>query len=425
MNYENALKLAYQAEYFVLSGCLKSVELAYEAIRTLEIDDFLPGTEHRQIFKAIKSLMNDENDVNRVSISQRVPAEIGEYIAMLNPFSVLSERQFIDYLTQVKEFASKRKLLNLTNRIGKESQDGSISDVVNRLIVEAHAIADRTKRRGGINMDDAVQEHDNFVDALIAGEIKTISGPLPGLEEITLYPGNQVIIGAHTSVGKSAFAIHWATILARNGLRVLFISGEMTQVEMVQRVASDVAGLGIGLMRSRGIKLSGHRDFLKFRDDIRESGGELKIRYIPGANEIDISAELDAMTVTGGTDALFVDYIQALECHAASRKSLREQIGYLSRWFRKQGDVRGMVTIVMSQLSRPGKEDRYSNRPPTIWDLKESGNLENDPDVVILLHREKSADYRNWNIQVMCVKNRNGSLCDQTYEFDSWKAQWR
>ena len=423
------VKIVMQSEYYVLNGCMCSRSFAYLAAKELVEDDFLPGTICRPIFNAMKELVGIGDVINRVSVSKRLMTrgiDLGVELAGLSEYSYSgTENHFRYYLDQVKENGRKRRLKNLANKFGADKQDEvPASQIVKELISEAQKIAEGSDPRGGANMDDAVREHDNFVDQLMAGEIKTISGPLHGLESIVLYPGNQVVVGARTSVGKSALAVHWATSLARTGHRVLFVFAEMTQVEMVQRIASDVAGLGIGLMRKRNVKLSGHRAFLDFRSEIRESNGELRVRYFPGANEIDIKSELDAMAITGGTDVIFVDYIQALECEAMKNKPLRERIGYLSRWCRKQGDIRGMVTIVMSQLVRPGKEDRYTNREPTIWDLKESGNLENDPDVVILLHKEKTDNYRNWNVKVSCVKNRNGSLCDWTYTFDSWTAQW-
>ena len=416
-----------KAEFFVLCGCLYSQIWACDAVLNLEVDDFQPGTHNRDIYRIIKKLVETGREVNYIAVASELPDRdgINVYAAGLDPFCVISKRHFMDYVNQVKEYGRKYRIKKLTNRFNAESNNGETAvNIVKRLISDAQQIADDGRAPTGANIEDAVQEHDNFVDALLSGEVTTIGPPFPELNDIILYPGNQAVIGAHTSVGKSAFAVHWATSLARTGKRVLFISAEMTQIEMIQRVASDVAGLGIGLMRKRNVKLSNHPEMLEFRSAINDMSGELRIRYIPGANEIDIGSELDTMANRGGTDVLFVDYIQALECQEMGRRTIREQIGFLSRWLRKQSDKRGMVTVVLSQLSRPGKEDRYTNREPTIWDLKESGNLENDPDVVILLHREKTESKRDWNIKVRCVKNRNGSLCDWTYTFDSWTAQW-
>jgi replicative DNA helicase len=364
--------------------------------------------------------------MDHVSIGNLISESDTADLMMLDPSIVSSDFTFRAHLKTVKESSRKRRLSMLAGKVQDSAKNGDTSkDIAADIILRANEIMAEDNRRGGTNLEDAIAEHDAFVQQLATSEIVPIYLPFPGLGDVILYPGNQAVIGAHTSVGKSAFALHIAIDSALNGQRVLFISAEMTLVEMVQRLASDVCGIGIGLMRQNNTRLTDNPTLESFKAKVRASGGELRIRYMPGATEIEIKQELDAMQAEGGTDLLFVDYVQALTCKAKENTKPYEQIGYLSRWFRKQGADRGMVVMILSQLSRPGKEDRYTNKRPTIWDLKECGNLENDPDVVVLLHKEKTAGYMDWNITAIVAKNRNGNCAEMTYNFDARTAQWK
>ena len=413
------------AESKICGACIENEKWANRAIWILKPEDF-GQMDYRLIFTAICDLIQAGKPVDTVQIGARVPASAHQKLISL-PIDILNDRHFESTLSTVKEASKKRRLGNLADKVKRGAGNGETSDnIIQSLINSANEIVNDVERSEEGTIDEAVIAHDAFIEKIQAGDITPVKLPFYGLEEVVLYPGNQCIIGAHTSVGKTAFALHTAIESARIGHRVLFISTEMSVVEMIQRVASDRCGTGIGLMRQRNIKLDNHPELRRFQDEIKATGGELKIRYIPGCSEVDIRAEFDAMESGGGTDILFVDYIQNLECRARINKSLREQIGFLSRWLMKEADNRQCVNFVLSQLSRPGKEDRYANKKPTVWDLRESGNLECDPAVVILLHREdRSADYRNWNITATVAKNRNGSLCEYTYTFDSWSAQWK
>jgi len=419
------LQIARIAESYVCAACLRSPQWGSEAVRALKSADFAPGGVYGRIFQAIETLVGLGDPVDHISVGNLIPDTDTNDLMMLDPSIVSSDFTFRAHLKTVKEASRKRRLSSLAEKVQDEARNsGTSKDIAADIILRANEIMADEPRRGGTNLEDAIAEHDNFVRQLASCEIVPVYLPFPGLGDVILYPGNQAVIGAHTTVGKSAFALHTAIDSAINGQRVLFISAEMTMVEMVQRLASDVCGIGIGLLRQQNTCLTNNPHLEDFKARVRSSGGELRIRYMPGGTEIDIQRELDAMQAEGGTDLLFVDYIQALTCKAKENARQYEQIGYLSRWFRKQGADRGMVVFILSQLSRPGKEDRYTNKRPTIWDLKECGNLENDPDVVILLHKEKTASYTNWNIAVIVAKNRNGSQAEMVFSFDSRTAKW-
>lgn len=413
------------AESRVCGGCIENSQWAARAVWYLKPEDFNQW-DCRLIFDAITKLVKDDKPIDLIQIGNLIPDNVKQKLLSLQT-DMIDEKYFESSMKFIKESAMKRRFGMLADNLKKKSVNGDVSeDIYSSLISEANRIVNDVAQGEDGTLDSAIIKHDKFIDAILRGEIIPVKMPFKELSEVVLYPENQCIIGAHTSVGKTAFALHIAIESARKGRRVLFVSAEMTEVEMIQRVASDRCGIGIGMMRRNNVKLDNHPDLRKFQDEVRSSGGELKIRYIPGANENDIRRELDVMDTFGGTDVLFMDYIQAMECREKSNKSLKEQIGFLSRWFMREANKRKCINFIMSQLSRPGKEDRYNNREPTIWDLKECGNLENDPPVVILLHRaDRTADYKDWNVKIKVVKNRNGSLCEYTYIFDSWSAQWK
>ena len=417
------------AQRQIISACLSRETWALQAIKDLSQENF--DYKHGPIFKAIIEAKSAGESLTKVNIFKRLDERENSFqaaiIQEISPHDT-SEREFMAAIKLLKEIYRKRKLYRLGVNVKSDSENGMVSnEILDNLMKQANEIVrDINREDGAQDFAQAVDRYDQFVEDVNDGKVKIIEFPPPftEMQKIILYPSNQMVIGAHTSVGKTALSLHWAIHLARTGHRVLFISAEMDMVEMVERTTSVLAHIGIPVMRAKKIRLNNHPSLTEFENDLAETGGTLRIRYIPGPTEIEILSEIETMDAEGGIDILFLDYLQKIQWSASDYMNRRSQIIALSAWFQRQAYERGMVNVIMSQLSRPGKEDRYSKRAPTIWDLKEAGEIENDSHVVLILHREVRDSQRYWNVNLRCWKNKNGELCQCTYEFDNGLAQW-
>lgn len=419
------------AEEVLVTACLSGHSHASKIIGKILPQDFLPGQQNwrREIYKAVLTIHESGEEINVLTVG----AELASKPVLIQrlkhlPFLVFAKTKpdIGIYVKAVRERARKKKLWELGQKTTDASKNGHTSkEITENIIQELQKITAGDVSPDSADVDDMVREHDEFVDLVLSGEIRPLDLPYIGLEEVVLYPGNQVVIGAHTSVGKSAFALNIAIDYARCGLNVLWVTTEMTKIEMIQRITSCLAGIGVGLLRKHNVKLNTHPDVIQWKNTMKSNGGKFRIYYASICTEREIQSELDAMNEFGGCDVLFIDYIQDLESVEKFREE-RLKIAHLARWLRKQASERGLVLFTLSQMSRPDRETRHTRRKPTVWDLKETGAIENKTEVVILLHREDNTPgIREWNINVEVAKNRNGNRCEFNYVFDSWNAQWR
>jgi replicative DNA helicase len=403
-------------------------------------DDFFKE-EHREVFALIMRLWTKHGRIDGTLIQAEARASgvletIGgiEYLKKIaNSVPTSANAEY--YAAVVKECARKRQLISCcSNTLRKVYEtDANATELTNQ------AVADILSTGGGIA--NTIQ---TAADAMHAAFESLEQRGLPtGLIELDnvlggMYPGEMIVIGARPSVGKTAFAVNnvaWHAAKAL-GKKVLIFSLEMSGAQLALRMACAVAGVEMYRVR-RNMMSATHR--AQLAEAVGEvSSAPLYFKDTPNMPVEDILSTAHYMASVRGVDLIIVDYMQLITPPRATveRGNRTQQIGAVSRALKGLARSLNVPVIVLSQLNR---ESEKTGGRPKASELRESGDIEQDADAVLLLHREAVAHRgdEEWfaanpdkiNLaEVIVAKSRNG-ICDvvksrfdgKTMTFGTWQ----
>jgi replicative DNA helicase len=219
-----------------------------------------------------------------------------------------------------------------------------------------------------------------------------------------LHPEELTIIAARPGVGKTAFALNLISNMAAKGIKSVFISREMSQIQLTKRLIANITPIDGNKLRI--CKLLTDEDWAKIGDAAGEIGDWDLIINDELATVQEIRTYCRELKNKGKLDMLVVDYLQL--CRSSGKhESRRQEIEEISRQFKEMSMEFEVPVIVLSQLSR---DNAKNGRVPELHDLRESGSIEQDADNVIFLHVPKDTDQTQdiFDLQVIIGKQRNG-----------------
>lgn len=312
-----------------------------------------------------------------------------------------------DYAEQVADAAGRRRLSSAVWAIDHDVRESNrpfheVAETARTRIDRATLYASTHQP---VRIGDVIAE---VVDIAEKGTTKGLSTPWPDLDRFTrgLAPGRLIVVGARPGVGKSVMGTNLALDVAfRHGHEVLLCSLEMPRQEVTQRVLAAHAHLDLSQLESGGVppqtweavaeKVSQAHDFpITIEDASTQTLGSIRValrRAIKAAGRQDRKVAL-----------LVVDYLQLLTARD-HRVNRTEQVAEMSRGLKQLAREYGVCVVAMAQVNRAATQRRDGR--PTLSDLRESGAIEADADVVILLHRP---DEESPEIEALVAKNRSG-----------------
>ena len=235
-----------------------------------------------------------------------------------------------------------------------------------------------------------------------------------------------LVIAARTSVGKTAFAVNVALHCLMDGKRVLFFSLEMPRKEIMARFVSSLSGVPLeGLITGQGIGDREFKEALPAIDSVTGSG--LIIEDAKRLTLAGVMARIRTAQFRGGVDLIVLDYLQRLQSGQNARTRYEEMTA-VSRELKSIAQDANAPILCTSQLNRGMEKD--GGRWPILSDLRDSGSIEEDADVVAFLHRpelylaekpEEAAGLEG-QAKLIIAKNRNGALRDIDLVFDKGRA---
>ena len=298
---------------------------------------------------------------------------------------------------RVLDLSKKRKLAALgTKIVDAASTHGTTTDELVERIDRAVSEINRDRSAKAVSVSEVAAGGDaGFVEAE-----KYLTTGFPDLDQILLglFGGQLIIIGARPGVGKSAFALQMAEHIAREG-RVLFFSLEMPKKQIIRRMITRRTGIPANAMRSGNI--SGDQ-----RREVQATLREIEKDY---KNLIVIDNATDFYTIVNtakkqydqyGLACIMIDYLQL--CRMKSQEKRYLQLGEMTATLKAMSIKYGLPIVVLSQLSRIAE-----NKTPELSELRESGNIEQDADVVIFPHRP---NMKEGKVELIIAKNRDGSI---------------
>lgn len=415
-----------QAERAVLASCMLDKSSALTAMSILKSDDFF-HPPHRMIFDSIQELIRQNRSVDFLTLEDMLSGQGNliacggtEYIAALGSNAIPSMARTEQHAEIVLEKAQLRRLIiagkeliSLSTSAGQSSRN--LLDLTMSKIIE---VSHRTLRKAEIiDIENAIYKNEQYIADLEAGKVRPpVRLGYSKLDSlISLMGGNMLVIGGRPSHGKTAFAVGVSINLIFSGYKVLFISIEMDEREMTHRFVSAAADISITLLRSGSVKgyarhpdvqtLMQHKHLLRFVCPSR-------------VTELDVARMLKYETlIHGKPDFLIIDYLQRMRSSGRS-PDRRIQIGEIANHIKDMLAEFDIPGILLSQLTRPQGKDRTANKPPSLYDLKEAGEVENVADAVGLIHRlDNDKGIPIWDIDFLLEKNRNGPLGDIRFHF--------
>ncbi|HUC35713.1 MAG TPA: replicative DNA helicase [Acidimicrobiales bacterium] len=409
------------AEESLLGAMLLSRDAIAAALECCSAEDFYKPT-HAHIFEAICSLYSRGEPSDPVTVADElrrsgVLESIGEPSILLSlQVNTPSTANASHYARIVEEHSLLRKLVGVAGEIAElgYSVPEDVSEAVDRAEAMVFEVAQRRVVDTMSPLRDLLAASLDHLEALVErGE--TITGVPTGYTDLDerlagLQNSNLVVIGARPSAGKTAMAlgiVNHAAVHAR--VPVLMFSLEMSHLELTQRMLCSEARVDALRMRNGRLHES---DWPKISNAIGRLGdAPIYLDDNPNVTVMDIRAKARRLKAREGLGLVVVDYLQLMTGHARSRAENRQvEVSEISRGLKVLARELDIPVVALSQLSR-NLEMRQDKRP-VLADLRESGSIEQDSDVVLFIYRDElynpdSVDTKG-RAEIIIAKHRNG-----------------
>ncbi len=425
-----------EAEKAVLSAILLDNDAIHQVVTEIRDEDFYHPS-HQLLYRSMVRLRDENQPVDLTTLAAHLKgegllesvggavslAEIADYEA--TPAHVLH------YAKIVRDRAIKRSLISTATEIVAlgyeqgEPADTLLDEAESRIFGLSTAKASTTLSSISIEMHDAV----NHIDMLMnrSGELTGLASGYAKLDEMTggLQPGDLFILAARPSMGKTALALNVARNAAVDfGKKVAIFSLEMTTRSLVMRMLSSESQVDFGLFRSGLISTDAHSRLMAAAGRLAEAG--LWIDDTGAASVLEMRAKCRRMHSQHGLDLVIVDYLQ-LARGDRNTQSREQEISEISRGLKGLAKELDIPVIALSQLNR-GPETRKEDKRPMLADLRESGAIEQDADVIAFIYRDvvynKETEFENL-AELIIAKQRNGPTGTVQLEFEGRYAQFR
>ncbi len=405
------------AEQSVLGAMLLSKDAVADVIESLQEGDFYKPA-HATIYGAILDIFGKGEPADAITVANYltkagVLSNIGgaAYLHTLVA-SVPTAANASYYGRIVSERAILRRLVDAGTRIAQMgySGDAEVDALVDRAQAEVYEVTTRRTSEDYAQLSDIMPGALEEIEAIEKGG-NTVGVPtgFKELDDLThgLHPGQLIIVAARPAVGKSTLALDFARAASiKNGQTSVIFSLEMSRHEIVMRLLSAEASVGLGSMRGGTMGEAEWERMAKKMGQVNSA--PLFIDDSPNMTMMEIRAKARRLKQRYDLKLLVLDYMQLM---SSGRKveSRQVEVSEFSRSLKLLAKELQIPVVALSQLNR-GPEQRQDKRP-MLSDLRESGSLEQDADMVILLHREDMYDKdggRSGEADFIVAKHRNG-----------------
>lgn len=412
----NKLPEALEMEKKLISAMmLKDGEVIPEVATILRAEDFY-REEHRCIYRAMLAVYSRgtppdvlliADELTRTGELQKVRRD---YLFALIDYEFTTTRAVMHAKT-IKEKAELRRLIQACEEIMYDS--GEEKKPVKEILEEAERklFAVTLKRAEKFEPIEAIMQRafERIIHkAEHPGEITGVETKLIGLDRILngLQKSDLIILAARPSMGKTALALNIATNAAKSGATVAIFSLEMSKGQIAERLMSTLSGVNSQNMKTGNLTDEEMRSLINAVEEI--AGLRLQIDDTPGIGLMEMRSKLRRLTHETGLDLIVIDYLQLMQGVRAENR--QQEISEISRSLKALAREMDVPILALSQLSR--SVEMRADKKPQLSDLRESGSLEQDADIVMFLYRDEyynRDDEANKNIaELIIAKNRNG-----------------
>ncbi|QRN81235.1 MAG: replicative DNA helicase [Nocardiopsis sp. BM-2018] len=416
-----------QAEQSVLGGMLLSKDAITQVVEIIRSADFYRPA-HQIIYESVVDLFSRGEPVDAISVNAELTKR-GEatrvggapYLHTLTE-AIPTAANAGYYAKIVSDRAVLRRLVEVGTRIAQigYAGDGEVDDLVDHAQAEIYKVAEKRTGEDYVVLGDIMPGALDEIEAIGAndGSMTGVPTGFADFDALTngLHPGQMVIIAARPAVGKSTLALDFARAASiKNDMASVFFSLEMGRNEIVMRLLSAEARVPLHTMRSG---LMTDDDWARLARRMGEvAGAPLFIDDSPNMSMMEIRAKCRRLKQQHDLKLVIVDYLQLMSSPGRV-ESRQQEVSEMSRSLKLLAKELEVPVVALSQLNR-GPEQRTDKRPQ-VSDLRESGSIEQDADMVILLYREDVHDKespRAGEADIIVAKHRNGPTADVTVAF--------
>lgn len=427
-----------EAERSVLGALMIDKNSIIKVADLLSPDDFY-DTKHAEIYKTITELFEKNEPIDILSVSNKLKGknellEIGgsTYLSELIN-SVPSASHIAHYAKLIHDKKILRDLITASSEINEKvfgSQENS-DDILDEIEQKIFSIAQKSKTLNFVLIKDELKNAYERIEKIHQGDKNAIRGVPTGFPEIDqclsgLQRSDLILLGARPSLGKTTFVLDIARNAAAGGYSVAIFSLEMSKDQIIDRLIS--AEARVPLWRLRTGRLNDEMEFAMIQESLDNlSKYMIYIDDTPSPNILQIRAMARRLQAERkNLDLIIIDYVQ-LVMPRYSSENMVQQFTEISHGLKALARELNLPILAVSQLSRD--VDKREVKVPRLSDLRETGALEQDADVVMFIYR-KDRDKLNPSLEeentaeIIIAKHRNGPLGTVRLKFDPEKVSF-
>lgn len=410
------IELTIEMEKKLLSAMmLKNSEVIPEVSTIVTAEEFY-RPEHRLIYRALLAVYERGTppDILLVEDELRARGELEKvnrrYLFGLIDYEWTTARA-VPYAEEIHKCAVLRQMLETCELIAEKIKDDGEDDVSQLIeLAETKMFACLNQKKSPLVeiKDPVALELNNLFEAMSNPDsLRGVPTGLIALDKVTngLQKSDLILLAARPSMGKTALALNIAWQAARAGKTVAVFSLEMSTRQLVQRLLSTVSGVTLQGIKTGRISQEEFETVVAAADHL--SGLKMYVDDTSGQSLREIRTEARRLSQTVGLDLIVLDYIQLMQ--GAKAENRVQEVSAISRGLKVLAKELNVPILALSQLSRA--TELRAEKKPQLSDLRDSGSLEQDADIVMFLYREEyySHDEADANIaELNIAKNRNG-----------------
>lgn len=409
-----------EAEQAVIGSMLTDKDAVADAIEVLKPEDFY-RQDNQTIYEAIINLYNKAEPIDIITVKAELTSlgkfeAVGglEYLAIL-PDKVPTTANVEKYIKIVEEKAILRNLIKASNELINlgYAETEEVDDIIEQAEKRIFEIAEGKNQKGYTAIKDILVESFAEIERLY-NQKQPITGIATGFTDLDyktagLHNSDLILVAARPAMGKSAFALNIATNAAVNSkVPVAIFNLEMSKSQLVNRILCSEAMVDSNKIRTGKIE---EDDWVKLATALGPlSEAPIYIDDTPGISVSEIRAKCRKLKLEKNIGLIVIDYLQLIRGSGKKNSSREQEISEISRSLKILAKELDVPVIALSQLSRAA-EARADHRP-MLSDLRESGAIEQDADIVMFLYRDDyyNQDSEKKNIaEIIMAKHRSGA----------------
>lgn len=434
VGFEKSIPFSNEAEMAVLGAMIISKEIIPEAIGIVGRDDFYVD-RHKEVFDAIVFLYNSGEPIDYISLSNRLKLngvydkiDAGRFLMrLIDEVPSTDPASVKHYATIVRDKSELRQLIAVTEGITATCYrgDNDIDDIIGMAEQGIINITQSRTAKGLTPLGVYIEQSIDRIEELSKtdGDLTGITTGFIDIDKRTsgLHSSELILIAARPGMGKTSFALNIAQNAAIKGdACVAIFSLEMPGIQIANRMLSSQANVDSASIKTGDIK---DEDWGKLGEAMALLA-ESKI-YIDDSSNItasEIGAKCRKLKMERGLDMVIIDYLQLMSASGRSAGNRQQEISEISRTLKVLANDLEIPIIALSQLSRA--VEKRETKEPVLSDLRESGAIEQDADMVMFLYREGYYDPETEEpnkVKVKFDKHRNG---ETGYEYLTWLGNY-